>query len=294
VLIGVNWFVELVVGKYNGSGFEIQAQSNSFMTRHPYQYIYGPVASWRLGRSLGIDPLSTDQKTCSFDCVYCQTGRTKVLTLERKIFVPTEALLEEVRRVPPEPLDVVTFAGNGEPTLALNLGDMIRGIRTVRSERIVVITNGSLIWRPDVREDLALADFVMVKLDAGSSDSLEAVNHPAEGIGFEEICEGLRMFRKNYHGKLALQIMFVSSNKDLVADIVSRAQMIHPDEIEVNTPLRVCAVKPLTAEEMVPITDLFRKTFTRIPVKSVYEEERKKSQPYCRQSTDRRRGQELP
>ncbi|OQA51235.1 MAG: molybdenum cofactor biosynthesis protein A [Candidatus Omnitrophica bacterium ADurb.Bin292] len=293
MLIGVNWFVELVAGKYNGSGFEIHAQSNSFMTQHPYQYIYGPVASWRLGCSLGIDPLSTAQKTCSFDCVYCQAGRTKVLTLERKVFVPTEALLEEVRRVPSEPFDVVTFAGNGEPTLALNLGDMIRGIRTVRSERIVVITNGSLIWRPDVRDDLALADLVMAKLDAGSPDSLKTVNHPAEGLDFEEICEGLRVFRKNYPGKLALQIMFVASNKKLAADIANRAQTIHPDEIEVNTPLRACAVRPLTAEEMVPITDLFRKTFARIPVKSVYEEERKKSQPYCRQSTDRRRGQEL-
>jgi wyosine [tRNA(Phe)-imidazoG37] synthetase (radical SAM superfamily) len=257
-----------------------------------YQYIYGPVASWRYGRSLGIDPVSAAKKTCSFDCVYCQVGKTVLLTDQRSVFVPTEALIGELQRVPPVEIDQITFAGNGEPTLAANLGEMIRGIRNIRSERIAVITNASLIWRPDVREDLALADVVIAKLDAATETMFSDVNHPAAKLTIEEICGGLRVFKKKFKGRMVLQAMFVSPNRDAAAGIAKRALSIGPDEIEVNTPLRVSPVKPLGPEEMAGITKIFREICAGIPVKTVYEEERKKSEPFCRESTERRRGKE--
>lgn len=263
------------------------------MEQHPYKYIYGPVSSWRIGKSLGIDPISSDEKTCSFDCVYCQAGRTECLTSERKVFVPTQEIVAEVRKFPAVGVDYITFAGNGEPTLAKNLGEMIREIRKVRSEKIAVITNASIIDRNDVREDLALADLVVAKLDSSSNDSLKAVNRPASDIVFEDILQGLISFGKLFKGKLELQIMFVKANKALAREIAKEAFRIEPDEIEINTPLRVCAVKPLEPEEIAEITDIFREVCVNVPVKSVYEAERQKSNPFCQQSTERRRGKEI-
>ncbi len=262
-------------------------------TTPPYKYIYGPVASWRLGKSLGIDPVSSDPKTCSFDCVYCQAGKTHVLSSERKVFVPTGALIEELKKVPSVKLDFITFAGNGEPTLAKNLGEMIREIRKIRSEKIAVITNASLIDERDVQEELALADLVVAKLDACSGDSLKVVNHPAVGIVYEEVLEGLKSFKMIFKGHLALQVMFVKSNAGCAEEIAKRALLIGPDEIEINTPLRACAVKPLPPEELEEITKKFRYFCSPIAVRSVYETPRKKSEPFSCEATERRRGKEL-
>jgi wyosine [tRNA(Phe)-imidazoG37] synthetase (radical SAM superfamily) len=258
-----------------------------------YKYIYGPVSSWRLGRSLGIDPISSFQKICTFDCVYCQAGRTEVFLAQREVFVPTEALIHELRSLPDVAVDYITFAGNGEPTLAKNLGEMIRGVRMVRKEKIAVITNASLIDRKDVVEDLLLADLVEAKLDASSAASFQLVNHPMTEILWEDIVEGLKVFRKVYRGHLTLQIMFVASNKACAAAIAKIAHQIGPDEIELNTPLRACAVKPLLPEEMEEITSVFRGICgAKIKVRSVYEEKREKSRPFHQPSTERRRGKE--
>ncbi len=263
------------------------------MEQPKYKYIYGPVSSWRLGRSLGVDPISSSEKTCSFDCVYCQAGRTEAVSGERKVFVPTEALIQELRSLPDVAIDYITFAGNGEPTLAKNLGEMIRAIKRVRKEKIAVITNTSLINRKDVVEDLLLADLVEAKLDASSAESLKGVNRPMAEILWPDIVEGLKAFRKVYRGHLTLQIMFVASNKACAAAIAALALQIGPDEIEINTPLRVCAVKPLSLEAMEEITAIFRRICgDKIKVRSVYEEKREKSQPFCQPSTERRRGKE--
>lgn len=263
------------------------------MEQPEYKYIYGPVSSWRLGRSLGIDPISSFQKTCTFDCVYCQAGRTAVFSSTREIFVPTEALIHELRSLPEVAIDCITFAGNGEPTLAKNLGSMIRAVKMVRKEKISVITNASLIDRKDVVEDLLLADLVEAKLDASSVASFQAVNQPMAELLWEDVVEGLKSFRKIYRGHLTLQIMFVASNKACAAAIAKIAHQIGPDEIEINTPLRACAVKPLSIEAMEEITAIFRGICgARIKVRSVYESKREKSHPFCQPSTDRRRGKE--
>jgi wyosine [tRNA(Phe)-imidazoG37] synthetase (radical SAM superfamily) len=265
------------------------------MEQPKYKYIYGPVSSWRLGRSLGIDPISSFQKTCTFDCVYCQSGRTEVFSCQREIFVPTEALIHELRSLPEVPVDYITFAGNGEPTLAKNLGGMIRAVKIVRSEKVAVITNASLIDRQDVVEDLLLADLVEAKLDASSAESFKAVNRPMPEIRWENMVEGLKAFRKVYKGYLTLQVMFVASNKACASALAKIARQIGPNEVEINTPLRACDVKPLSIEGLEEITAIFRGICgAGIKVRSVYEVKREKIQPFCQPSTERRRGKENP
>ena len=265
------------------------------MEQPKYKYIYGPVSSWRLGRSLGIDPISSFPKTCTFDCVYCQAGRTEIFSEKREVFVPTEALIHELRSLPEVQLDYITFAGNGEPTLAKNLGEMIRAVRLVRKEKIAVITNASLIDRKEVVEYLLLADLVEAKLDASSAASFQTVNRPMPEILWENIVTGLKAFRKVYKGHLTLQVMFVASNKACAADIAKIACEIGPNEVEINTPLRVCDVKPLSIEDIEAITAIFRGICgVKIKIRSVYEAKREKSRPFCQPSTERRRGKENP
>jgi len=225
--------------------------------------------------------------------VYCQAWKTESLTGEREVFVSTEDLVDELRSLPEVAIDYITFAGNGEPTLAKNLGEMIRAVKIFRKEKIAVITNSSLIDRKDVQEDLLCADLVEAKLDACSMDSLNQMNRPAPGILWENILEGLKTFRKIYRGRLVLQIMFVRTNQAFAGEIAKIAREISPDEIAINTPLRVNAVKPLAAEPLGEITSIFRKVCGEtIPVRSVYESKREKSRPFCQESTDRRRGKE--
>ncbi len=263
------------------------------MESSKYKYIYGPVSSWRIGRSLGIDPISSFQKTCTFDCIYCQSGRTEVFSCEREVFVPTDEVIRELRSVPDVAVDYITFAGNGEPTLAKNLGEMIRAVRMVRSEKIAVITNASLIDRKDVQQDLLLADRVEAKLDAASPDSFKKVNRPMFDVIFENILQGLSGFRKIYKGQLVIQAMFTAANKAEAPRIAAMALEIRPDEIEINTPLRVSPAKPLPPEDIAEITAIFRKACgDRIKVRSVYEAKLEESRPFSRPATERRRGKE--
>ena len=263
------------------------------MEQPQYKYIYGPVASWRIGKSLGIDPISSLEKTCTFDCVYCQAGRTEIFSDKREVFVPTEALTHELRSLPNVPIDYITFAGNGEPTLAKNLGEMIRAVKMIRHEKIAVITNASLISRKDVVEDLLLADLVEAKLDASSAASFKAVNQPMMEILWEDVMAGLKAFRKVFQGRLTLQIMFVASNKSCAAAIAKQALEIAPDLIEINTPLRISPAKPLSPEDLAEVAGIFRGICgDKIPARSVYEAKREKSKPFSQPLTERRRGKE--
>ncbi len=231
--------------------------------------IYGPVSSWRLGSSLGID-LSPWDKVCSFDCIYCQAGGTKRLTSERKLYVPTPTLVEELKDLPKIKIDYVTFSGRGEPTLAENLGEAIREVKRIRKEPVCVLTNSSLMDKEDVREELALADFVVAKLDAYSQESLKEINKPAPGIEFGKILEGIKRFRKEYRGKFALQIMFIKENEDKAKELANLVNSIEPDEIQINTPLRPCGVKPLSREEISKIREQFLSK-CKLKVVSVYD-----------------------
>jgi wyosine [tRNA(Phe)-imidazoG37] synthetase (radical SAM superfamily) len=237
-----------------------------------FKYIYGPVPSWRLGSSLGIDLLSQKEKICNFDCIYCQLGKTKRLTVERKTYVSADEFIKEFKALPDIKIDYSTFSGRGEPTLAENLGDSIKKLRLIRREPIAVITNGSLIGIDEVRKELAPADFVIVKLDAYSQESLRELNRPSQGIEFNSILSGIKEFRKIYAGKLALQIMFIEENKEKVNEYVYLSNYIKPDEVQINTPLRHCNIKPLTKGEIVKIRDHFILAGKGFNIVSVYDD----------------------
>jgi wyosine [tRNA(Phe)-imidazoG37] synthetase (radical SAM superfamily) len=230
------------------------------------------VPSWRLGSSLGIDPVSKGRKICSFDCGYCQIGKTHLFIKERKKFIEAREIIEELAELPALKIDYITFSGAGEPTLAENLGEMIKAVKLIRKEQIAVITNGSLMDLGAVRTELALADFVVVKLDAFSQESLQEINRPVKGIKFDRILEGLKEFRKNYQGKLALQIMFIGSNKQDLRKYIDFINYIKPDEVQLNTPLRPCHVQPLAREEILEIKNYFISICKGINVVSVYDE----------------------
>jgi len=254
-------------------------------------YIYGPVPSWRLGSSLGIDPISSDKKVCTFDCIYCQIGRKPAFIKERKIYVETEKIINELKILSSIKVDYITFSGSGEPTLAKNLGELIKEIRKIHKEKIAVLTNSSLINKKDVMGDLSMADFVIAKLDAPSQERFNIINKPMEGILFNGIIEGIKDFKSNYKGRLGLQIMFIEQNKDKAKELAVLAEEINPDEIQINTPLRPCGVKPLSRDELSAV----KKHFLNIPgfkdkVVSVYEARRKDVRPVDLKCTLERRG----
>jgi len=251
-----------------------------------FKYLYGPVDSWRLGASLGIDLLSQDEKVCSLDCCYCQLGRIPAYTTERRLYVPTEKVLEEMAEVPDVEIDYLTFSGIGEPTLARNLGEAISAVRRIRREPVAVLTNASLISREDVREDLFCADYVIAKLDACSQASFEAANRPAPGIAWQDVREGLKRFRADFGGKMALQIMFVRANADLAAEIARTAGEINSDEVQINTPLRSCGEVPLSREIMGAIKSLFK----GMNCISVYDAAKVRVEPISKEHTMLRRG----
>jgi wyosine [tRNA(Phe)-imidazoG37] synthetase (radical SAM superfamily) len=202
------------------------------------------------------------------------------------LYVPTEKVLEEMAELPDVAIDYLTFSGIGEPTLAQNLGEVVSAVRRIRGEPIAVLTNASLISREDVREDLFSADYVIAKLDACSKASFEAVNRPAPGIAWQDVLEGLKRFRADFGGEMALQIMFVHSNKDSAREIAWIAREINPDEVQINTPLRPCREVPLSREIMGGIKGFFR----GMNCVSVYDAEKVSVEPISKEHTMLRRG----
>ncbi len=237
-----------------------------------FKYIYGPVSSWRFGRSLGVDLVSQKRKICSFNCCYCQVGPDVLHSAKRKIFIPTKSIMDEIRQLPKLQLDCITFSGKGEPTLALNLGEVIERLKKVRKEKIVILTNSSLLYRKSVRRDAAKADIVACKLDAFSQDSLKHINSSSKEVTFNKILKGISLFRKEFSKKMVLQIMLVDSNKKHVKKIAEIAKLLNPDEIQLNTPLRPSKVYALSRVEVNKI----KSYFCDFSVISVYDEPHKR------------------
>ena len=252
-----------------------------------FKYVYGPVSSWRLGRSLGVDPVYTgNRKICSYDCAYCQAGRTQVYTTKRKIFIPTSKILEEIKSFPSVKLDYITLAGVGEPTLAKNLGSIIKGIKRMRKDKVAVLTNASLLDKKDVQKDLMKADYVSAKLDACLPSSFLHMSRPAKGIELSAIVRGIKAFKKVFKGKFALQVMFTNKNKSCAEEIAGLVRQIRPDETELNTPLRPSGASALSKKEMREL----RKYFKGLRIKNVYEVKKKKIKAISKSDTTKRRG----
>ena len=206
------------------------------------KHLFGPVPSRRLGVSLGIDPIP--KKVCSLDCIYCEVDKTSMKTLERAEYISADAILEEVREYLSHdhvPLDFVTFSGSGEPTLNSKLGYLIREIKKMTGTPIAVITNGTLLWRPDVREDLLPADLVMPSLDTASEEIFTKVNHPAKDLTVSLVLEGLIKFRQNYSGPIWLEILIVknvNNKEDEYYRLAEAVEKINPDRVQLNTVIR--------------------------------------------------------
>jgi wyosine [tRNA(Phe)-imidazoG37] synthetase (radical SAM superfamily) len=247
--------------------------------------IYGPVASWRLGRSLGVDLICTEKKTCTFDCIYCQLEKTKPTT-QRKTFVSIEELEEELQHALQQTKpDVITFSGMGEPTLAKNMQQAIKTIRTLTHLPIAILTNSSTMYNKNVRNDLKELDVIVAKLDAANQQDFHKINQPAEGITFEKTIEGIKKLRKEFNGKFALQIMFTEENKDKTHELVKITKEIQPDEVQINTPLRPCNIHPLSEKQL----DEIEKKFTGLNTLNVYKASKPKTTPLDRQELIKRR-----
>ncbi len=205
------------------------------------RHVFGPVPSRRLSRSLGIDPVPF--KTCTFDCIYCQLGRTTQKTVERKEYVPYEVVVKELRdylsNAPP--FDFVTFSGSGEPTLNKALGKMISAVRELTEAQIAVLTNGSLLFDERVAEDLSGADVVLPSLDAASEEIFRRVNRPHESISLQKLVEGLKKFRKRFKGEIWVEVMLLSGVNDGEEHLLALARLlreVNAEKVQLNTPVR--------------------------------------------------------
>lgn len=206
-------------------------------------YVYGPVPSRRLGQSLGVDPIPF--KTCNYNCVYCQLGRTTPLANERRGFFPREEILARVREAlechQAGEIDYVTFVGQGEPTLCASLGWLIRQVKALTDIPVSVLTNGALLFQPEVREELAAADLVMPTLDAANQEAFRQVNRPWPHFRIAEIVEGMAAFRTTFKGELWIEVMLVKGLNDdegTLLGIRDALARIRPDRVQINVPIR--------------------------------------------------------
>ncbi len=200
--------------------------------------VYGPVQSWRYGRSLGIDPIGP-VSTCSFDCVYCQLGEIEHKSRDRQVFISTTQILQDLSAFQPWDVDVITLSGSGEPTLALNLGEILALTKSLTGKPVGVLTNGTLLNCAEVRAELAIADQVAVKMDAVTDEVLRRVNRPVAGIDLTTQWQGLTAFRQQYSGQLAIQTMLLAPwNEADQQTYIDQMRDLAPDEIQLNTPTR--------------------------------------------------------
>lgn len=228
-----------------------------------FKYLFGPVPSRRLGRSLGIDV--TPFKTCSYDCVFCQCGGTTRHVTERGEFVPFDDVCAELERwlANDGRADYITFAGSGEPTLYSRLGELITFIKEKTDIPVIVLSNGTLLHRPDVCEEAAKADIVKMSLSAWDEASFQKINRPAPGLSFERMRSGEQQFRQRFSGKLWLEIFLIeglNATRTEVELLAAIAKDIAPDKIHLNTAVRPATeatVRPVDKEALGSFCDLF-------------------------------------
>ncbi len=202
---------------------------------------FGPVPSRRLGLSLGIDLIPF--KVCSFDCVYCQLGRTTMKTIERKEYKAVGGLEKELETFVEQgkTCDYVTFSGSGEPTLNSSLGRAVMIAKAATRLPVAVLTNGSLMMEEETREALSTADLVIPSLDSPIEDVFRKVNRPCNGLSIERIVSGMEEFSRHFGGEVWLEVMVVKgmndgpSNVEALKDAITR---IRPSKVQLNTPVR--------------------------------------------------------
>jgi len=244
------------------------------------RYTFGPVPSRRLGKSLGINNIPA--KVCTYSCIYCQVGRTTKTPNERCLFYEPEDILQDVRcrladaKAAAEQVDYLTFVPNGEPSLDLNLGREIMLLKTLKVP-VGVITNSSLLWRDDVREELGKADWVSLKIDAVQNGIWRKINRPNKLLRLPQILEGALAFAKEYSGQLVTETMLVrglNDNEDCMGAVADFIHRLRPSRAYLSIPTRppaeiwVCA----PGEEALNRTyQIFAKQVKAVQYLNVYE-----------------------
>jgi wyosine [tRNA(Phe)-imidazoG37] synthetase (radical SAM superfamily) len=223
----------------------------------PLKYIFGPVPSRRLGRSLGIDLVP--YKTCTFDCIYCDLGRTTRKTLSRQSYISPKEIQGELELCLPvleKKPDYITLSGSGEPTLNTGIREIIQRIKEITSTPVAVLTNSSLLSLDEVRRNLSEADVVLPSLDAITPALFEYINRPHAYLSIEGIISGLIQFRKQYRGQIWLEIVFcrgVNDDKEEIERLKEAIGRIQPDRVQLNTSTRPPVedfVFPLTKDQL--------------------------------------------
>jgi wyosine [tRNA(Phe)-imidazoG37] synthetase (radical SAM superfamily) len=221
------------------------------------------VPSRRLGRSLGIDLVP--YKVCTYDCIYCQLGRTTQLAVERRVHVPAETVLAECEAIlaAGKQPDIISLAGSGEPTLNSTIGEVIRGLKQHTALPVAVLTNGALLWQKAVQEDLMAADLVLPSLDAGDERLFQMINRPHPEVSYARMVEGLATFRHHFAGAVWLEVLLLAGltdTRDAVARIADQVKKIRPARVQLNTACRPPAettAAPVSVERLEALAVLF-------------------------------------
>jgi wyosine [tRNA(Phe)-imidazoG37] synthetase (radical SAM superfamily) len=230
-----------------------------------YKCLFGPVPSRRLGISLGVDLVP--MKTCTLNCIYCECGKTSHLTLERKEYVSFEAVKTELTHYLAHHAlpDYITFSGSGEPTLNSKIGDVIRFLKNrVPDVPVAVLTNSTLFSQKQVRSDIKNAEVVMPSLDAATEKIFKKINRPSPHLPVDKIIDGLIRFRKEYSGKIWLEVFIIPGMNDTIAELNILKQVIgkiKPDQVHLNTldrPGSVSTIRAATREELEHVLDVFQ------------------------------------
>lgn len=230
-----------------------------------YNTLFGPVPSRRLGISLGVDLVP--MKTCSLNCIYCECGKTSQLTLERKEYVSFETVKKELTHFLAHHArpDYITFSGSGEPTLNSKIGDVIRFLKEqVPDVPVAVLTNGTLFFQKQVRSDIKDAKVVIPSLDAATEKIFKNINRPSPHLRVDKIIDGLIRFRKEYSGKMWLEVFIIPGINDTNKELNILKQVIgkiNPDQIHLNTldrPGSVSSLRAATREELEHVLDVFQ------------------------------------
>lgn len=217
------------------------------------KYVFGPVASRRLGISLGVDIIP--YKTCSLDCIYCECGRTRDLTLQRKHYIDPQIVLDEIKEIiaSEKHIQYITFSGSGEPTLNKDIGKIIIGIKAMTSIPIAVLTNGTLLYLKDVRDAIINADVVLPSLDAVTPRIFARINQPHPHLDINAIIQGLVDFRQEFKGEIWLEVFIAKGINDSdreLANLYRTVKKIQPHRVQLNSLDRPPAVEGIQPADM--------------------------------------------
>ncbi|MHC4068879.1 MAG: radical SAM protein [Planctomycetota bacterium] len=219
-------------------------------------YLFGPVPSRRLGLSLGVDIVPL--KVCTLDCIYCQLGRSSEKRIERTSYVEAELVLGELAEKLRDEVeaDFITISGSGEPTLSLELGEIVRGIKEITEIPVAILTNGTLLSDRSVRADCEEADVVLPSLDAGDEGTFRKINRPHADISIEKLVSGLCTFRNEFKGQIWLEVFLVKGVNTSLASVLkikSAIERVRPNKIQLNTSVRPTTeptVRRVSSEEL--------------------------------------------